>query len=420
MDHGVLAYDIFKSSLIKSMYPKYKPVKEIFEEFHESIWEVIKRFNGKQFSTQGDSKIFYFDNLDDAIHVGIYLLGEKIIEKFNEKYLKIINLPMYIRLAINITKEKLDSVPENKRGTYKSEDLDVLGHLVGLSSPMRLTLTENAFKEISSILKPLFMPGTKFQKYKSSPPILTYVNKTRMIKPLFNKWDYIKPELSLKDIKDIISSPLLVIFGETNRDHPILEAASISDDIWVTDLLASLNRIDNIIASIDEWDTTLNEIFNRNILLIGSGIVNKYSLEFNDIIDFVKFVRIGDKVIGEIRTFDGQSFGRGMHGRHYGLVACFKNPYNIDYYALWIAGITGLATNVAASFVKDIIINNIDHIFKDKAKDWDKKLNDYPVACVLEAAAPGDLDPDELYRRWKVTDYKIKWMVDPEGNVYYQ
>ncbi len=184
--------------------------------------------------------------------------------------------------------------------------------------------------------------------------------------------------------------------------------------------MASLNRIDNVTTSIDEWDTTLNEIFNRNVILVGSGIVNRFSLEFNDIVDSVRFVKIGDKIIGEIRTFDGRSFGRGMHGRHYSLVACFKNPYNIDYHVLWIAGITGLATNVAAAFVKDILMTNVDTVLSDKAKDWKNKLMEPPVACVLESAVPGGLDPNELYRRWKVTDYKIKWMADSKGNVWYQ
>ncbi len=176
MVYGLLAYDIFKSSLINSVSSS-KPVRDIFEEFHKCVGEIIKKFDGKEFSTQGDCKIFYFDNVNGAIHAGIYMLSQKIIEGFNKKYSEFLNLPIYIRLGVNVTKDELNSVPKDKRGTYKSNDLDILGHLISLSPPMRLTLTENAFKEASDVLKPLFRPGTKIQKYSSIPPILTYVNK---------------------------------------------------------------------------------------------------------------------------------------------------------------------------------------------------------------------------------------------------
>ncbi len=415
-DHvAILNFDVYESSFI-DYYHNEELVNTVFKKFYEYVDNVMKKQNGEQFSVEGDSKVYIFNSVDDAIIAAMDLL--KTIEYFN-KTENTLKMPIYVRLAIHVSKNtKLKDIPVNDRKTYRDPDLDFAGHIQKQGIPHRILISQQAYD--LTIYKQLFRPGIYIKHMGKEE--LTYIAKFGgELKPLLTDWEVIKPDDDV-NIGNIfnkkIANNLLVIYGETNRGSRTLQPAALSDAVGITDLFMSLNKVKDGIATVDEWESTEDEIFNRNLLIVGSGIVNRYAYIFNDIVKTVHFARAQDgDITPPIVTFDGKRFGT-HDDRHYALIAIFKNPFNLEYYALWFGGISGIATNAAARFLVDVNEKGLEEVLNNKTRNWNKYLDSEPIACVIKAEAPVGYDPSEYYKKWKIMEYSIVWMADHNGKTY--
>lgn len=184
------------------------------------------------------------------------------------------------------------------------------------------------------------------------------------------------------------------------------------------EVIATLGANREVKVGIDHWDDTADIILDRNIIIVGSGTVNIYAFALNDLFQLVHFVKTRGRVLNQIvATSQKEQVYFGPHAlppEDSGLLIISKSPFNPDKALLWIAGITGMGTQAAAKFLKDMVIDPQYTIRKIGAQKPTP-----PVACIIGAEVRIPLEDwrvSDYYRRWKITDYKVLWMVDRDGN----
>ncbi len=238
----------------------------------------------------------------------------------------------------------------------------------------------------------------------------------------YRDWDSIKPNegFSLKELRQILEQPALIVLGGAYSDpkSPI-NSAAISDAVGIMEILAALNSNQDIKVGLDHWEDTADAALDRNIIIIGSGMVNTYAFALNDIFYPVHFVKTQGRCLDQIiATSKDRELHFGSHAlppKHSGLIAISKNPFSINKYMLWVAGITGIATQSTYGFLKDILLHANDTIQDDISIFLEQNL---PIACVI-GPDQGKMDKEwttaNYYDRLRIPSYQVLWMVDRDG-----
>jgi hypothetical protein len=218
----------------------------------------------------------------------------------------------------------------------------------------------------------------------------------------------------LSQVGRIFDGELLVVLGETtHRVDTNHGSAATSDAIAAIEICAQISPNANIVAAIDEWEDASDLASQRDILLIGSGICNTYAFALNDLVTPVRFDKHEGRVHGQIVALDGSTkvrFGsRANAGRHCALIVTMVNPFAPNKRLVWVAGITGRATQAAMTLMADIVRRGRDALTNSGLPPQFK-----PVACVVRARGANGLEEPP---RGRVARYEMLWAADASGDV---
>ena len=236
----------------------------------------------------------------------------------------------------------------------------------------------------------------------------------------FLGWDLVQPNrgVALRDLRTILQKDVAVILGDTSsKSRGMLHSAATSDTIGLMEAL-SLLRVDGLQMGIDEWQDTADLVVDNNLVLVGSGATNMYSLVLNDIFGPVHFYRarerFGDQYGRSLDTIvvTGHDGKEDFYGRHAeanedaGLMIIAKSAFNLRRMMIFMAGITGMGTQAVFSLLKDIA--------------WDRaRLHKEAIGCIVSPKVRSSLkdasDISEYYRKWRISDYEILRQIDRDG-----
>ncbi len=430
---GVADIDIYKSTSHKEGKPK-KAITQVFSEYHKLVEKTFKEFGGEIWHIMGDGIICIFPAPSKAIDACIELL--KNLYSFNnqnETYLT--ESPLFLRVGIHeIKSNEIINVPEKERGKFAHPALDIAGKLQKNCPIGKIAVSMDVYKNIP-LKQRLFRPslteigGEKFFVMidrlimPQEEKLLNGLDeKQKMaIPPIpFLSWNKIMPneEISLTTLDNFMKEPLLVILGETSLEQkgPISSAAT-SDAVGMMEVMAAIKSHGEVRVGIDQWEDTADIVTDRNIIIIGSGMVNIYAFALNDIFEPAHFLKTDGRVLNQIVAISKK--GKVHYGPHAslpqdsGIIIIARSPFNLDKTILWVAGITGIGTQAVANFLKDLISDAASSLHKLNIPN-----STQPIACVVGAETKGTgfgWAISDYYRRWRILDYKVLWIVDRNG-----
>jgi hypothetical protein len=431
---GIIDIDVYKSTILKEGRPQ-KEMEQVFNAYHFTVEKVFSEFNGKIWHQMGDGAICIFPTPIQAVDACIQLL-DKLVE-FNRQWERQLNdSPLFVRIGIHeIDSEDIKNVPENERGKFAHLALDVVGKLQKNCPIGKIAISMEVHRNLG-VKRRLFRPslvefyGNRFfvlidhlitpQEEKLHDG-LSERQKKNMPPIPFLSWNRIKPEErnNLTTLDKFFEEPLLVILGETSSEPKgSISSAATSDAVGIMEVMAILKSHRDVRVGIDQWEDTSDAVLNRNIVIIGSGMVNIYAFALNDILSPVHFIKTRGRVLNQIvaTSIEGEEhFGpHALPPKDSGLIIVSKSPFNLEKLLVWVAGITGMGTQAVTSFLKDLIV--------DAGSIWRRMgvpTLAYPIACVVGAKTRGTEDEWDLfdyYRRWRIFDYKALWIADANGN----
>ena len=81
------------------------------------------------------------------------------------------------------------------------------------------------------------------------------------------------------------------------------------------------------------------------------------------------------------------------------------NPINPSKFLLWIAGISGIGTQAAARFVRDLVLKP-----KTTFDEWEINIQDNPNIAVVKPSLQGDRKIQHYIKgNWRISDYEVIW-----------
>ena len=368
---GLANIDVFRSRPLKIDRPQGE-VDRIFEAYWSAIDQVVEQCHGEVWSRSGDGAICIFSNTTWAVRASIGL--QEALVDVNEEHGDLLHdSPLFARIGVHVTDSNLQKVPVDQRDNHPSLDLDIAGHLQKDCPIGKVTISKEVYERLG-VRKPLFRPAHSENAARAHHVLiernimpqeegllrgLTDRQKNAMPPVLSLSWETLKPDekLDLGALNKILAEPLLVILGETTaEDRGPLDSAATSDAVGIIELMAALDGHRQVRVGIDEWDDTADVAADRNVVLIGSGIVNVYAFALNDIFYPAHFVKTDGRVSNQIVVTWNEGdkhFGPHASGsKDSGLVIVSKSPFNLDRHMIWISGITGMGTQAIFSLVK--------------------------------------------------------------------
>lgn len=366
--------------------------------------------------TQGDCIITTFSDSQAALHASTAFLN-KLAELNGDPSLK--TSPLFVRIGIDLDDQMtLWEVPEAQRGEHVSGALNSASKLQKQCPVGSITISRAVYEKLGpyqNLFRPT--PNERFFILQSRPQVpqeeklttgLSERQRDALPAMCFLSWDWIRPERTLKDLRRALDDDLAVIFGETSSaDRGVLSSAATSDAVGLMEALAVLQHKD-LRVGIDEWYDTADLVANRNVIIVGSGATNLYALVLNDVFEPLHFVK------SEGRTSD-QIVAGSKHikyfGRHAtlpedsGLILMSRSVFNLEKMIVWIAGNTGMGTQAAAIFLKDLIKGQVN-------------IDDRAVGCVVGASVPKGVNAiiSDYFRKWRLSEYKLLYWIDAGGN----
>lgn len=434
---GIINIDIYNSTKLKENQEQHK-IQKTFEGYNLLVDETFEQLKGKCWHRMGDGGIFLFPKPEDAVMASLQLLNK--LSEFNEEKNNL-DLPVFVRIGIHQEDDDLENVEETERGKYAHSALDVAGKLQKNCPLGKIAISQEVYNRLGvlqtlfrlSLITPITLKGKgvfvladraingTMRKLSRGLPEA----QMRLIPPIpYPSWEHIKPDenINLTKLNEFFNrKKILLILGETGKhpNSPIASAAT-SDAVGIMEVMGLLQSNENINAGIAVWEDTADLVSDSNVVVVGSSIVNIYAFALNDLILPLHFVKnssnnqIYDQIVATSKT-GSMHFGphsKSPSPRDSALVIITKSPFNVvERSLLWVAGITGMGTQVASRFIWDLI--------KDPAI-LNQKLGGHlinPIGCVVAPNIPlGLWDISDYYRRWRVLDYKILWAVDKDGN----
>ncbi len=431
---GLVRIDIYQSSILKEGKSQ-EEIDKTHDAYISQLHKTFKMFNAYFWREMGDGGIYIFPTPIDAVDACLRFLDNLVSINADKN---ILGCPIFTRIGIHETHDNLESVPDNKRPTYGHQSLDLLGKLEKYCPIGKIAISKKVYEKLGPIRRDIFRPALSDYLRKKGAFILRRRPIMPQEEPLFNglsdeqkvclppiafpTWDKIEPnnEINLKSLDKVLAQPLLVIIGETqSTPKSAVSAAATSDAIGIIEIMAALKANIDVIAGLDQWEDTADLASERNIILVGSGVVNIYAFAFNDLIRPVHFSKNNGKVFDQIIATSNrgeENFGsHALPPKDCGLIAVSRNPLNLDKTLLWIAGITGIGTQSAARFVLDLISDPKAALREVTAESFAN-----PIACIVgPKISGGPWEVIDYYRRWRIKDYQIIWMVDRDDKLIY-
>ncbi|NET33819.1 MAG: hypothetical protein F6K19_17665 [Cyanothece sp. SIO1E1] len=331
------------------------------------------------------------------------------------------------------------NLDEKDCNTLLHESIRFAEEIKSLCPFTRILISKNVFDALE-LKKRLFRPfesGNKKQLFILSDRLIMpqescfmegLTRKQKMAIPYIScaNWSSIKPDegTGLTALSDFFRQPILVILGETSPSPggPISSTAT-SDAVGLIEILCALDCNKDLKVGLDHWEDTADEVLNRNIIIIGSGMVNTYAFALNDIFQPAHFVKTQGRCLDQIiATSQNGEFHFGSHAlppKNSSLILFSKNPFNPKRNLLWIAGITGIATQAAYNCLRDLIFNPLA-ISERKIIQGNgtSVIQTFPSACVV-GPSTGKADFEwtisDYYGRLRIPSYELLWMVDRNG-----
>lgn len=234
----------------------------------------------------------------------------------------------------------------------------------------------------------------------------------------FLSWKLITPtSMTLNTVWKLLDEDLVVVYGDSGNQRGVLHPAATSDAIGMTELARYAHR--DVAAGIDEWEDTADLVTSRTALIVGSGTANMYANAINSVYFPLRFVAGEDnRIHGEI-VADDQSKGDdepgkktyyGRHGstggiyEHAGLVIVSKSIFNLDKSLVWVAGTTGMGTQAAMAFLRDLLLRKVPAGLETQA-----------IGAVVTPHVPNGR-VGEYFKRWRIADYSILHQIDANGH----
>jgi hypothetical protein len=439
---GVIDVDVHKGGVLKRGEPEGL-VDATLSSFHAFLRQTCGVEGGEPWGgAHGDGAMFKLPSGRAAVRAALRLMQE--ISKFNSSSNR---LSCDVVMRVGAAAGAMPDVPPAKRGEAQHETLDIAGHHQKDCPPGKVLISNAAFREAQALgLASLFRPASTGTRHGG------FVTRERAVSPrelhllegltarqkagvpaiAFPRWEKILPEPTchLAALSGILREPLVVVLGETRQNGgermPLLrgvtEPAATSDAVGPIETLAAAGASANVVATVDQWEDTQDEAAQKHIVVIGSAVVNVYAYAFNRMEGLpVRFESpLGTAVDIVASGEDGKrTFPPGgrhaVQSRHYGLVLLCRSPVNPDNCLIWVAGITGMATQAAARFVRDMVVENPEGVIRRRAQG---AFAD-PIACVVSPAPPEGVSALPQYLgRWRIADYQIEWMADREGKTW--
>jgi hypothetical protein len=431
---GVVDIDIYKSTKLKEGVLQNE-IKQIFNSYHSLVEKTFEKFDGQIWHRMGDGAICIFPKPSTAVEACMQLLENLVgLNKQFENQLS--GSPIFVRIGIHeIELTEITNVPEDQRGKFAHPELDIAGKLQKNCPIGKIALSMEVYKKLE-LKKRLFRPMlTEFSGKRNFILIdrLIMPQEEKLLYGLceeykiaippipFPSWDKILPneKINLKTLDEFFKEPLLLILGDTSseRKDPIASAAT-SDAVGIIEAMAAIKSHTGVRVGIDQWEDTADIVSERNIIIIGSGMVNIYAFVLNDIFYPIHFLKTGGRVVNQIvATSNAGILHFGPHAispKDSGLIVISKSPFNSEKSILWVAGITGMGTQAVASFLKDLILDTRSILSKIGIPN-----STYPIACVIGAKTRGsesDWKISDYYKRWRILDYDVVWLVDLNGD----
>ncbi len=438
MSDGVLNIDGFKWSIVKLSIDELSKLDEearnvrkqaekvTFNLYHERLRGWIEAHGGHVWVTSGDCTIAHgFPTIDNAIAAAKSVqCGLSDFNIFENK----IGTSLMVR--IGIARGTLPNIPVDQRGECPSPELDEAGHLQKDCPPGRIRISRSVYDELRWG-KHDFRPGLSFGLKSKSGGSYVWIERMLsaqerdVIAPLtskqkrscppiiFSKEDFIRipVQANFTSIRDIIKNAFVII-GETRLikepGDPVYHAAATSDAVGILEVFAALQSAPSVSAGIDEWVDSGDLAAQTNIVVVGSPAVNLFAYAINQVtpVGFVQNdygpLRIRVENLGKCYFYPGD-FSHSDFDKHYGFVYLTRNPINPDFHLLWIAGISGMATQASARFVCDLVTN--PNAALDKIRCSNKESN---IGIIVPKWLEG-YKPEEYQGMWRVNDYTAVW-----------
>jgi len=436
MSDGILNIDGFNWSLV-SYAPDYLATlpedvqkerlrleKETFELYHTRIKGWVEANGGAVWNTIGDCTIAHaFGNADDAVSAATTI--QRRLTDFNSMENRL-GTPLFVR--IGVARGVLPDLPQEKRGEAAVGALNEAGHLQKDCPPGRVRISRAIFDALrfgKQDFRPALSLGLKAlskdsmvwvdrmltpedvqgsinlspQQKRSYPPMM--LNTAEMRRLGF--------KLGLGEVRTILPGSLVVI-GESRASlpggQPVTHTAATSDAVGVAEVLASLPSSTDVAVAIDEWVDTVDLAAQRDLLIVGSPTVNLFAYAVNRVLPAGFAEPNGGPI--RIRIDAGSSqhlfpatYVHGGPDKHFGFVLLDRSPINPTRTLLWIAGITGMATQAAARLARDLVTTPKSVLDGLGVK--------HPSMIVVRPSWGAGFGPEHYQGMWRVSDYKIVW-----------
>jgi hypothetical protein len=408
--------------------------KETFHLYQKEVGKWVEDHGGKVWHIRGDCTIASgFPNVNEAVAAAMAI--QRRLSDFNRSQNQLPN-PLIVRLGVS--RGNLPDLPIEERGEASLPELDEVGHLQKDCPPGRIRISLDAFKALR-VDRRAFRPALAVDLKSKSAESLVWVERSwthheeksvsRLPPPQQRCFPLIavssgellsgSSDHGFSTISDLLRDALVII-GETRtnipEDTPVSHLAATSDAVGVIEVFAALQSSYNVLAAIDQWVDTQDLATQKNIVIVGSTVVNVYAYAVNTVTPagFVHeesgLLRIrvpgpsGDCLFP--KTVQHSSFDR-----HYGLVSITRSPINPKYHMLWVAGISGMATQAVARFVRDLVLNPTQAL--NAAGIPSSK--DYSIAVVAPNWQRG-WQADDYQGTWRVRDYRVVWFGPKDGD----
>lgn len=428
---GILCVDIFNSADLKMANAgadRQSAEEETFAAYHEIVRTTVEAFSGKIWMSQGDASITTgFKDIDETVVAAETI--QRRLYHFNRDPSNQINARLIVR--IGLTDGNLPNTPRNRRSTLASSKLDEVGHLEKDCPLGRIRISKAAYEKLK-FARDRFRPSANNDLKTKSKCSLVWTDRSmtsddlkyrdRLAPPQYRAYPLIvdsaeafqerKCGYDFSNFSEILSNSFIIL-GETRpqgqRGTAVTHPSSTSDAIGIIDVMAALQNGGRIMSGIDEWVDTEDFACQRNIIVIGSPAVNIYAYAVNTVtaVGFTdnpaRPLRI--RVLEHERTrYLPDAVEHTDTDKYYGLALIARNPLNPQYHMLWIAGVSGIATQAASRFVRDLIT--------DPGSTLSRVTNPHkepPNAVVVRPNWVKGYGPHENRGKWRAIEYSIEW-----------
>jgi class 3 adenylate cyclase len=430
---ALLDIDVYRSTFLIEQAGDSAGERGVLAEYQHVLTKVVEQRHARRWRHAGNGAIFLFDNAVEAVDAGMWLLRE--IGEVNRRSAdRLGGAALFPRVAIHQSGTDLSAIVESDQAGFGHSDLNVVAKLQQSCPLGRIAITAQTYAALPSFWRPLFRPSL-VQEIDDA----VFVLSERLITPQeealltgmpeeqrltmppipFLSWETVRPGagLSLASLADLLTEPLVLIFGESSpspRKGPLAPAAT-SDAVGVTEVMAALRSNPDVRAAVDIWSDTADLVAGRHVLLVGSGTVNAYAFAINGIVANLQFAKSDGRILNQVRArWQGGATSFGIHGDHdreAGFVFVCRSPFDREQSLVWVAGTNGMATQAAALMLKDLVVDG-GSCLRNAGLDG----RSHPIGCVVVPAVERERNLQDYYQKWRISDYRVVWAVDGDGN----